>query len=261
MSPTRKPLFGKPDLEPDLTSDRVDSEMRRRTRRSFVVAAITSAVGYAGFRWLKTRPAVEGLPKPLRGLLRFNDRVSEKLFNPNRRIPQLPSSAITPRGPRLNGDIGLGTVIDQNDWRLHIGGTDLAFTLADLRALPEVTQVTPLNCIEGWTTVARWTGVRLSDFTDRFFPRGRQNSFVGLSTPSGDYYVGLDAPSAFHPQTLLCYTINGEPLTAQHGAPLRLLIPTKYGIKNLKRIGHLHYSNERPADYWAEQGYDWYAGF
>ena len=66
--------------------------------------------------------------------------------------------------------------------------------------------------------------------------------------------------AAFHPQTLLCYEMNGEPLDTQHGALLRLVIPVKYGIKNIKRIGTIRFTDERPADYWAERGYDWYAG-
>jgi DMSO/TMAO reductase YedYZ molybdopterin-dependent catalytic subunit len=64
-----------------------------------------------------------------------------------------------------------------------------------------------------------------------------------------------------HPQTLLCYEMNGQPLQTQHGAPLRLVVPVKYGIKNLKRIGRIDFSDSRPKDYWAERGYDWYAGF
>ena len=63
-----------------------------------------------------------------------------------------------------------------------------------------------------------------------------------------------------HSQTLLCYEMNGAPLSMEHGAPLRLTIPVKYGIKNIKRIGRITYSAERPRDYWAEEGYDWYAG-
>ena len=84
--------------------------------------------------------------------------------------------------------------------------------------------------------------------------------YVMLSTPDGAYYVGLDIESALHPQTLLCYEMNGQPLTRGHGAPLRLAIPVKYGIKNIKRIGTIRFTDERPADYWAERGYDWYAG-
>ncbi len=82
-----------------------------------------------------------------------------------------------------------------------------------------------------------------------------------METPDGDYYVGLDRASAMHPQTLLAYEMNGEPLTNAHGAPLRLLIPVKYGVKNLKRIGKISFADARPRDYWAENGYDYDCGF
>ena len=81
-----------------------------------------------------------------------------------------------------------------------------------------------------------------------------------MLTPDELYYVGLDIASALHPQTLLCYEMNGEPLTAGHGAPLRLVTPLKYGIKHLKRIGTIAFADTRPKDYWAELGYDWDAG-
>lgn len=238
----------------------VEGEMRRRTRRSFLVAGVAAGIGYAGWRWLKTRPDVDGIPSPLRKILGLNEKISRRLFDPNHRIPELAISSATANGPRVNGDIGLDAPVDLNSWRLRVAGTNLALSLADLRTLPEISQVTSLNCIEGWTTVARWTGVRFLDFTEKFFPQGRRKPYVGLSTPTRDYYVGLDAPSAFHGQTLLCYAINGQPLSTAHGAPLRLLIPTKYGIKNLKRVGEVRFADERPSDYWAEQGYDWYAG-
>ena len=74
-------------------------------------------------------------------------------------------------------------------------------------------------------------------FRGKIYPAGRTKPYVALTTPQKDYYVGFDAASAFHPQTLLCYAINGKPLSNEHGPPLQLVIPTKYGIKNLKRIG------------------------
>ncbi|HEY4108690.1 molybdopterin-dependent oxidoreductase, partial [Puia sp.] len=58
----------------------------------------------------------------------------------------------------------------------------------------------------------------------------------------------------------LCYEMTGQPLPANHGAPLRLIIPVKYGVKNLKRIGRMNFSNDRPRDYWFERGYDYYCG-
>jgi hypothetical protein len=89
---------------------------------------------------------------------------------------------------------------------------------------------------------------------------GGYQQAVGMETPGQEYYVGLDMRSALRSQTLLCYEMNGAPLAIENGAPLRLVIPTKYGIKNIKRIGTITYTDQRPADYWAEEGYDWYAG-
>ena len=84
--------------------------------------------------------------------------------------------------------------------------------------------------------------------------------YVGMVTPDGQYYVGVDMPSMLQPQTLLCYEMNGKPLPLDQGYPLRLIIPVKYGIKHLKRIGVMSFSNDKPKDYWAEQGYDYHAG-
>ncbi|WP_262886746.1 molybdopterin-dependent oxidoreductase [Mucilaginibacter humi] len=81
-----------------------------------------------------------------------------------------------------------------------------------------------------------------------------------METPDKKYYVGLDMDSALHPQTLLAYEMNDKPVPLNHGAPLRLIIPVKYGVKNLKRIGSITFSNTRPRDYWAEVGYDYYLG-
>jgi DMSO/TMAO reductase YedYZ molybdopterin-dependent catalytic subunit len=128
---------------------------------------------------------------------------------------------------------------------------------------------TELRCIEGWSTVVYWAGARLVDLaamTGLAIRSGRRDGpgellkYVSLETPDAAYYVGLDMASAFHPQTLLCYEMNDQPLTPEHGAPLRLVIPVKYGIKNLKQIGTIRFTDVRPTDYWAERGYDWYAG-
>src|SRR5262249_41855042 len=102
----------------------------------------------------------------------------------------------------------------------------------------------------------------LSDFVAKYATLEIDpDAYVGMATPDGKYYVGLDAASALHPQTLLAYEMNGQPLEEKHGAPLRLAIPVKYGIKNIKRIGKISYQTARPRDFWGEDGYDWYAGF
>jgi hypothetical protein len=153
------------------------------------------------------------------------------------------------------------------------GAPALTLTLDQIKALPRVEMVTELKCIEGWSVVTQWAGARFVDFANLYRPATRSGNppdprkrpedlvrYVSLATPDDDYYVGLDMESALHPQTLLCYEMNGEPLTAPHGAPLRLVIPVKYGIKNIKGIGTIRFTDRRPPDYWAERGYDWYAG-
>ncbi len=149
----------------------------------------------------------------------------------------------------------------------------LLLTLDDIKSLPRVEMTTELKCIEGWSVVVNWTGARFSDFINKFQPATRDGSqpnvanqpdnllpYVSMVTPDGGYYVGMDMPSILHPQTLLAYEMNGAPLTLEHGAPLRLVTPTKYGIKQIKRIGRISFTDARPADYWAERGYDWYSG-
>ncbi len=151
--------------------------------------------------------------------------------------------------------------------------TGLKLTLENIRSLPRVEMTTELKCIEGWSVIVNWAGCRFSDFAAKYLPPTRNGSppdiskrpqdwvrYVSLVTPDRGYYVGWDMPSIMHPQTLLCYEMNGEPLPLNHGGPLRLVTTTKYGIKQIKRIGRIHFTDERPKDYWAERGYDWYSG-
>jgi hypothetical protein len=136
----------------------------------------------------------------------------------------------------------------------------LLLTLDHIRALPRVEMVTQLKCIEGWSEIVHWGGARLSDFIAAYQPEGALPKYVGMQTPNREYYVGLFKEDALHPQTLLCYEMNGQPLSRDHGAPLRLVTPLKYGIKHLKQIGKISFTDQRPTDYWAENGYDWNAG-
>lgn len=137
----------------------------------------------------------------------------------------------------------------------------LLLTLDHIRALPRVEMVTQLKCIEGWSEIVHWGGAKFSDFIAAYaHDGGTLPKYVGLQTPNREYYVGLFREDALHPQTLLCYEMNGQPLSRDHGAPLRLVTPLKYGIKHLKQIGKITFTDKRPGDYWAENGYDWNAG-
>lgn len=239
-----------------------EQELARRTRRSFLTMGVAAAAGYAGWRWLRSSPDDNNLARPFRRVLHVNERLAEAYFDPRHLAPTFGADRV--EDLRVNGDIGLGTDFDPAQWRLAVQGSTGAetqrLTLADIRSLPRVEHRTQLKCIEGWSVVNQWAGVRFSDFTEKFAPQSAKAKYVSMQTPDKEYFVGLDMPSALHPQTLLCFEMNGAPLKAENGAPLRLAIPVKYGIKNIKRIGMITYTEERPRDYWANDGYDWYAG-
>ena len=249
---------------------RLDGDMERRlrrlSRRGFALGGAAALAGVVGWRWLVTRGEEGGLSWPLRRVLEFDERVARGLFRPSSLSPQFPRSAA--RMPRVNGMIGLDADLDPARWRLQVIGSagehsPQSFTLDQIRAFPRVEMTTELRCIEGWSDVVHWAGARLADLASvtGLATRGaRLLGYTAFQTPDGQYYVGLDMASALHPQTLLCYEMDGRPLTPEHGAPLRLVIPVKYGIKNLKQIGTIRFTEDRPADYWAERGYDWYAG-
>lgn len=236
------------------------AEMGRRTRRSFATGGIAALAGLAAWAWLRARPEESNLPWPLRRALRFNQRLAEGYFSADRLAPTFPVSRAAQ--PRANGGIGLGD-FDPAGWSLTVahGHRSKQFSLAQIKSLPQTDMVTELKCIEGWSTIVRWVGAPLSELAKRLgIEHGNAPAFVSLATPDQAYYVGLDRASAFHPQTLLAWEMNGAPLALNHGAPLRLVIPVKYGIKHLKRIGTIRFTDDQPADYWAERGYDWYAG-
>ena len=265
---------GRPAAPPRSEAE-VLAEARRRSRRSFIGLGLAGLAGLGTWNWLVSQPADQGIPHPLRRALDANGRLSSAYFKETRLAPEFARSRA--RMPRENGDVGLDDQLDPAAWRLRVqgygSGKTQEFTLADIKALPKVEMTTELKCIEGWSTVVHWGGARLSDFlakyplatrsgqpADPLNPPADLAPYVGMRTPDEKYYVGLDMASALHPQTLLCYEMNGRPLTEVHGAPLRLVTPLKYGIKHVKRIGTIAFANTRPKDYWAELGYDWDAG-
>jgi DMSO/TMAO reductase YedYZ molybdopterin-dependent catalytic subunit len=146
---------------------------------------------------------------------------------------------------------------------LDIGTPGLLLGMDDLLQLPKVTFCTEFKCVEGWSEITQWGGVRLRDLMEMYPPQkvnGREPRYVYMETPDGNYYGGYDLAAARHPQSLLVTEMSGQPLTQQHGAPLRLHMPIKYGYKQIKRIGLIAYTDVKPDDFWTKLGYDWYAG-
>ncbi len=151
----------------------------------------------------------------------------------------------------------------ESDSTLPAGTPGVLLGLPAIMKLPRHELVTQFKCIEGWSQIVHWAGVRMADFLEAYPPAsidGREPKYVYMETPNGDYYVGYDLAALRHPQMLLVTEMMGQPLTQKHGAPLRLHAPTRYGYKQIKRIGLIAYTDVKPDDYWTKLGYDWYAG-
>jgi len=247
----------------------VDQQIKRRTFLSFFVFGALGFSAFEGWKWLYNSPEetagiTGGVHKPLRRALNKTEIFFRRLsFNENHLVKTYPKS-MAARNVRHNSDIGSDSAIDTNAWRMEVKrnvGTNLLIDMNAIKALPKTEIVYDFKCVEGWDQVQYWGGVKLADFVAHFgLQEDAKKQYVGLETPDGRYYVGLDRESALHPQTILAYEMNNQPLPLNHGAPLRLIIPVKYGIKNLKRIGSIRFSDTRPRDYWAERGYDYYSG-
>jgi DMSO/TMAO reductase YedYZ molybdopterin-dependent catalytic subunit len=238
-------------------------QIRIRTITSFAFFILLIIGSWKTYTWIKNQPADKGTPKPLRSALTINEKIFSSVFDSAKKVKEYPLNAAV-KQVRVNGNAGMKTALDTATWRLHVvrsSGDTLKLTLDDIKKLPKKEIVFDFKCIEGWSQVTHWGGVPFSTFIKAYgLNKESKMSYVGLVTPDKEYYVGIDMPSALQSQTLLCYEMNGKPLPMNQGYPLRLIIPVKYGIKHLKRIGTLFFSNSKPADYWAERGYDYYAG-
>jgi DMSO/TMAO reductase YedYZ molybdopterin-dependent catalytic subunit len=216
-----------------------DKVIRRRMLISFILFIVLIASVWATIKWINRQPKVAGTLKPLRKTLNFNESLFSAVFDSGDLIKEYPVSAAAKR-VRVNGIEGLRDSVSAETWRLKViraPGDTLQLSLEDIRHLPKKDLVFDFKCIEGWNQVTHWAGVPLKTFMQHYQLNGQSKmEYIGLQTPDKKYYVGIDMASALHPQTLLCYEMNGNPLPVNQGFPLRLIIPVKYGIKHLKRI-------------------------
>jgi DMSO/TMAO reductase YedYZ molybdopterin-dependent catalytic subunit len=244
-------------------TDPAGKRIRRRTILSFIVFSVFIVACYIGWRILYDQAADSGIQHGIRTGLNADDSFFDKIFSRHHLAKSYPTTEAV-KNVRVNGGIGMGKDFDPALWRLKVvrkPGDTLFLTLDDIRALPKTDVVFDFKCIEGWSQVTYWSGVRFSDFVKKYNLTGQSGmKYTGLITPDEKYYVGIDMASMMQPQTLLCYEMNGRPLPMNQGYPLRLIIPVKYGIKHLKRIGTMYFQDDKPKDYWAEKGYDYYSG-
>lgn len=253
------------DRHPTITlpDDEAQRQLGRRSRRDFLVGGIAALGALGAYEWIENAREEDGVPWPKRRVLEANGKLAHGYLSDSHLMTTYSPAEVGHL--KANGDIGMDEPFDKKKWRLEVVSGERApklhLSLADVMALPKVEMITQFCCIEGWSNVAHWGGARFSDFIRKYFPPGAKTpNYVYLATPGEDYFVGLDIKSALHPQTLLAYEKDGRPLSNDHGAPLRLAIPVKYGIKNIKRIGLIRFTDQKPDDYWAQEGYDWFAG-
>jgi DMSO/TMAO reductase YedYZ molybdopterin-dependent catalytic subunit len=155
-----------------------------------------------------------------------------------------------------------------SDWRLAVDGMvarPASFSVSDVQGFPRHSQITQLQCEEGWSYIAEWTGARLSHILDVVgaLPQAR---YVVYSSFEPDTWDSIDLADARHPQTFIAYAINGEELPVRHGGPLRMRLPRQMGYKNIKYINRLTVTDSLQGfgkglgSAGAEFGYAWYAG-
>lgn len=240
-----------------------ESEFKSLSRRSLLTGVVGAAAAFMGWRTIQNRPIDDRIPDVLRDVHQANESIWRGLFREGAEAPTFDYSESSMM--RINGRHGIREELDMASWELVVVGRNGerlgTHGLEDLRSMEQVEMTVEHKCVEGWAHIVTWGGVPFSDFVERYYPEEAAARFVGLATPDNEYRVGLDMDSMLHSQTLLALDLQREPLSDQHGAPVRLTTPLKYGIKQIKRIGTIEFTDTQPeGDYWATRGYDWYAG-
>jgi len=221
---------------------------------------------FFSFRWINAQPREGRMPVPLRKVNEANAKIYNAYFDSTKLVPTY-DKAKAVKSPRVNGRAGM-TPVDTQTFRIKVArgaGDTLQVAMEDIFLLPKLDIVHDFKCIEGWSEVTHWGGAGFKAFLDKYKlgynpATGERYKYVGLVTPDKGYYVGIEMAAMLHPQTILAYEMSGAALPVEQGAPVRLIIPVRYGVKNLKRIGTIFFSDERPADYWHERGYDYSGG-
>lgn len=238
----------------------IASRIEDPTRRTFLMRSLTlGGVAMLSGCSLGDDDQVESA---LASISRFNDRVQGWIFDPHVLAPEYPAAMITRPFP-FNAFYGIDDVpvVEADTYRLEVTGKvadKRSWSLEALRAMAQVDQITRHICVEGWSAIGRWGGVRFSDFLARI-GADTDARYVGFKC-ADDYYTSIDMATALHPQTLLALTYDGQVLPREYGFPMKLRMPTKLGYKNPKHIQAIFVTDTYTGGYWEDQGYNWFGG-
>lgn len=243
-------------------------------RRNFLVAA--GAAFLAGCNKVAESDAGSKL---LAAAERWHQGAQRLLTDRKALAPEYPRSKVSPffRGngstDPQNGDYPAHAANGFADWRLEVRGlvdTPLSLSLENIRRLPQRTQVTRHDCVEGWSAIGEWTGPQLSLLLEaaKLRPEARYIVFRCADNLNGaDYYESIDLIDAYHPQTIMAWRMNGGPLPERHGAPLRLRVERQLGYKHAKYVTGIELLPDLATvgagkgGFWEDRaGYQWWAG-
>jgi DMSO/TMAO reductase YedYZ molybdopterin-dependent catalytic subunit len=263
-------------------------EYRRRSRRAFLSFGALGVAGYVGFNQLQSMGSRENdnIPAALRTGLEWNqavwqtierDGATARTFSQSRREDIRVNGWHGLRatsGASAEADLIQVSAEEAAAWEISMTGVDGkaldSIPLASIKSDFEVhDMVWEHKCVEGWANIVHWTGVRVSDVLEQYAPDQLDAAWGVMRTPEStdggqqerEYSAAIDRYTLRHSQSLFAWRLNGEDLDNGHGAPLRLATPMKYGIKQIKRIGSIEFTNDTPGDYWTDRGYDLHAGF
>jgi DMSO/TMAO reductase YedYZ molybdopterin-dependent catalytic subunit len=251
-------------------------------RRRWLVGAGASLAGLwlGACNKLTENPTSAGILRSAEGLTRRAQRLVTdrkalaREFTPADISPDFrPNGSTNPQDPTYVAHLQNGFA----DWRLVVDGLvekPLSLSLADLRSLPTRSQITRHDCVEGWSSIGKWTGASLGPLLDmaRLKPNARYivlhcaDSLEETLDGTGQYYESIDLIDAYHPQTILAYEMNDAPLPVPHGAPLRLRVERQLGYKHAKYVMRLEavedfaHIGRGKGGFWEDRGYEWYAG-
>jgi DMSO/TMAO reductase YedYZ molybdopterin-dependent catalytic subunit len=245
-------------------------------KRRLFLASSLAAVGLAGCGGVKNA-LTNG---PFRKVLTTAEGWNYRVIGTHGLAREYPESAITP-----TRDYTIDSLPTPSDpayldilaggygaYRLVVDGLvarPQRLSLAELRALGTTTQITRHDCVEGWSVIGKWSGVRLSTILSLARPseRARYVVFHCFDRDDGGtpYYESLDLAQAAHPQTILALDLNGAPVGPDHGGPARVRIATQLGYKSAKWVRRIQVAADLrlyggKGGYWEDQGYAWYAG-
>jgi DMSO/TMAO reductase YedYZ molybdopterin-dependent catalytic subunit len=204
----------------------------------------------------------DGVQSFLYRMSRWNDRAQALLFNRQRLAPTYDESAVV-KDFRYNAYFAAEDApkLVSDDYRLQLSGLigdKRPWSVAQIQALPQESQITRHICVEGWSMIGKWSGPRFGSFLQRI-GADLTAKYVGFHCADG-YYGSIDMATALHPQTIMAVKFADQELPRKYGYPFKVRIPTKLGFKNPKWVTTIFVTNRMPGGFWEDRGYNWFSG-